>query len=216
MNKGFPSEQKIGAQKYATLQPVGAGRYGSDVLPKALYPLQALDFVPVGGTNRSIEIVGTGAIKGDVVRFTAGAEDGVEVTVLKVTGDVLEFGHKFDTVFSAVDTCQILRPITLTITKEGELSTSSGPVRFIKDAIEQLVIKDTVTSSNTVGMPVEIVGTNGAEINITAGDIGVQLSHAGATPDSTRIGDGVTELGIIPITKEAKVSDAEALLKLED
>ena len=195
MNKGYTSKKKISALNHATLQPIGTGRIGSDVLPKALYKLNALGFtVGTGGTS-SVEIAASGAKVGDVIRLTSGVNDGAEVTVIEVTGDTLKLGHSFDVEIAAGDTCDILRPITLSISKEGELSTSSGPIKFIKDSVEQLVIKDSVDFNNTVGMPVEIVGTNGAEINITAGDIGVQLTHAGANPDSTRIGDGTNELG---------------------
>ncbi len=207
MNKGFPSEQKIGDQKYSTLQPIGAGRHAADMFPKALAPLQALDFVPTGGTNKSVIITGTSAKVGDVVRFTAGNEFGVEVAIVSITGDELFFGHKFSTIFSATDTCKIYRPITLTISADGELVTSSGPLQFIRDAVAQQVIKDTVDSNNTIGLPVEIVAANGTEINITAGDINIQTTHTGPNPDSMQIGDGVQILEMT-VDNEAKTFDA--------
>jgi len=210
MNKGYSSSQKTDEQQYQTLQRMPAGKSASDMVPKALYSISPIDFIADDGSENSITLAGHTAQVTDVIRMTSGALDGIEVSVKEIKGDILVFTHKFDVAVAPADTFKIMRHITLTISKDGELSTSSGPVQFVKDAAVVQVTKDTVTPTNTMGMPVEIVGTNGAEINITAGDIGVQLSHTGANPDSTRVGDGTTELGIT-LSNEAKVSDADAL-----
>lgn len=211
MSKGYSSEQKLGKQSHQTIQPIGTGKFAQDMIPKALYPLQALDFVPTNGTIKSLEIIGHSAAVGDVVRFTAGAYDGAEATITAVDANNLYFSHKFATALSAVDTCQIMRPITLTIDKAGALSTSSGPIQFIKDAIVQQVIEDTVTPSNNAPLPVKLTNLAG-DINVTAGDLHVQLSHLGATADSARIGDGTNELGITA-SNEAQVKDADLLVQ---
>lgn len=83
-----------------------------------------------------------------------------------------------------------------------------------KDGVQVPITKDTGIPSNTVGMPVEIVAASGTPINITAGDLNVQLSDQGANYDSTRIGDGTNLLGITA-SNEAKVSDANALVALQ-
>lgn len=57
-------------------------------------------------------------------------------------------------------------------------------------------------------MPVEIVSASGTEINITAGDINVQITAFGANFDSTRIGDGTNLLGI-NASNEALVKDTD-------
>lgn len=113
---------------------------------------------------------------------------------------------------------KVCRWITAKADSEGALTTSSGPVQFIqdgstvtvnqdtsdptnnlplptglyiiKDGVAVPVMKDTGLPSNTVGVPVEIVAASGTPINITAGDINVQLSDQGINFDSLRVGDG--------------------------
>lgn len=59
-----------------------------------------------------------------------------------------------------------------------------------KDGNQVPITKDTGNPSNTVGMPVELVAASGTPINITAGDLNVQLTDLGANFDATRVGDG--------------------------
>lgn len=61
---------------------------------------------------------------------------------------------------------------------------------FYKDGVIVPVTKDTANPNNTAAVPVEIVAVDGTTINITAGDIQVQLSDLGLNFDATRIGDG--------------------------
>lgn len=68
-------------------------------------------------------------------------------------------------------------------------------VNFKKDGINTIVNEDTVTPSNNTPLPVKITGTTG-DINITAGDLNVQLSSTGTNYDSVRIGDGTNLLTI--------------------
>ena len=75
------------------------------------------------------------------------------------------------------------------------ISLSSGPVQFNLNGVATQVSKDTVTPANSKALPVELTGASGP-INITAGDLNVQLSDQGANPDVTRIGDGTNQLAI--------------------
>jgi hypothetical protein len=75
------------------------------------------------------------------------------------------------------------------------ISLSSGPVQFNLNGVATVVSKDTVTPANSKALPVELTGASGP-INITAGDLNVQLSDQGANPDVTRIGDGTNQLAI--------------------
>lgn len=59
-----------------------------------------------------------------------------------------------------------------------------------KDGVEHPITKDTGTPANTLGIPVEIVAASGTPINITAGDINVQLTDVGVNFDAVRVGDG--------------------------
>lgn len=92
------------------------------------------------------------------------------------------------------------------------VSLTSSPIQYNLDGVATTVSKDTVTPANSRPLPVELMGTAGP-INITAGDLNVQLSDQGANPDVTRIGDGTTQLGIT-VSNEAKVADSAARASL--
>lgn len=78
-----------------------------------------------------------------------------------------------------------------------------------KDGVQIPITKDTGTPSNTVGVPVEIVAASGTPINITAGDINVQLTDLGVNFDATRLGDGSGNYVGVNASQEAKVHDAD-------
>lgn len=80
---------------------------------------------------------------------------------------------------------------------------SAGDITFKKDGVSVNVNEDTITPANNVPLPVKLSSVTG-DINITAGDLNVHLSHAGVNYDSTRIGDGTNLLGITALN-EAKV-----------
>jgi len=209
-NKGWPSSQKTTNQIYQTIQPLGAGKHGADVLPKAMSALSLIDLVPEATSGLDyIDLAGHSIKAGDMIRFTAGDLDRDEVAVSRVEPNRIYLSHKFETEILPADTFIPLRAVTLTIDKGGNLATSSGPIQFIKDGAAQQVLEDTITPANNAPLPVKLTGATG-DINITAGDLNVQTSHVGANYDSQRIGDGTTELEIIPVTREAKVSDANA------
>ena len=220
MIKGFPSEQKVinvsntkrTKEKYATVNPVGAGRHALDVFPKALAPLQAVDYIPEGGSTTSLQFTAHSFKLGDVVRFTAGDYEGTEVSVVDVDTNTIYFGFKFSTALSAVDTCVIARPITLTIDSDGNLSTSSGPIQFIKNSIVQQVVEDTATPANNAPLPVKLTGVTG-DVNITAGDLNVQLSDQGVNADVVRLGDGTNQQGF-NASSEALSHDQDVLDEL--
>lgn len=97
----------------------------------------------------------------------------------------------------------------------GSASSSGGGasvIEFLKDGVPTSVSEDTVTPANSVPLPVTLYGLTG-QINVTAGDLNVQLSDQGANPDVTKIGDGTTRLGIT-LSNEAKVADANARASL--
>jgi hypothetical protein len=83
---------------------------------------------------------------------------------------------------------------------------------IIIDGVQWPVGKDTVDPSKTVMVPVEISGASGP-INITAGDLNVQLSDQGPNPDVTRIGNGTNQWGI-NASLEGLVHDAAVLAQL--
>ena len=80
-----------------------------------------------------------------------------------------------------------------------------------KDGVQIPITKDTGTPANTVGVPVEIVAASGTPINITAGDINVQLTDLGVNFDAVRLGDGSGNYVAVNAANEALVHDADVL-----
>lgn len=251
--KVFPTQKKLTdddakldvGHKHVTGQEMLGGKVGLDVLPKAIFPVDgsvlSTRTVDAGSSDRIVVSAGHTAKKGDVLRFTSGALQGIEAPVNAIDGDDIILATELDSAPLAGDEFLVMRHITLTIDENGALTVQPGPAQFVKDSIEtqvnydtvtpanntpmpnQLFVmkdgvvypveKDTVTPANTLSIPVEIVGTSGTEINITAGDIGVQLQHSGANPDSVQIGDG-TEIMAINASNEALVHDTDMLAEL--
>jgi hypothetical protein len=91
----------------------------------------------------------------------------------------------------------------LAIEADGSINvnaTFSGPIKFLNAGSTITDVQEDVAP-----LPVKLQGTTG-DINITAGDIGVQLEHTGANFDSVRLGDG-TDLMAISSNSEATVVD---------
>lgn len=82
------------------------------------------------------------------------------------------------------------------ITEVTESKGLPSQLMIYKDGVQYPVAKDTADPSGTLAVPVEIVGVDGTTINITAGDINVQLTDQGANADVVRIGDGTNQLSI--------------------
>lgn len=77
-----------------------------------------------------------------------------------------------------------------------------------KDGVQYPVSIDTGTPANTVGVPVILTGAAGP-INITAGDLNVQLTDLGANFDASRIGDGSGNYVGVNASNQAKVIAAD-------
>lgn len=87
-------------------------------------------------------------------------------------------------------------------------SNGSVLINVMNDGVLSPVTIDTIVPTNTVPLPVSLVElAPGTPINITAGDIDVQLTHLGINADSVRIGDGTNEVGVTALN-EMKVVDA--------
>jgi hypothetical protein len=81
----------------------------------------------------------------------------------------------------------------LAIEADGSINVNasfSGPIKFRNASSVVVDVEE-----DTAPLPVKLQSTAG-DINITAGDLNVQLDHTGATFDSVRIGDGTDLLGI--------------------
>jgi len=79
----------------------------------------------------------------------------------------------------------------------------TGPIQFIDNGSNVVSVEE-----DTNPLPVKLQSTTG-DINITAGDLNVQLSHIGANADSVRIGDGA-ETANVNSSNELQVRDDDA------
>jgi arginine repressor len=206
--------QAITEQQFATLTPTGYDKHGLDVVLKAHYPLNALPTTidaiqPTEDADRILFVTGHGLRKGDMVRFAAGSSlEGIESEVIaRPDANTIVLATKLPSVpVAGTDTVELLRGVTLRTGADGSLVATSGPLQYLRDGVATQVAKDTVTPANTRALPVEIVASDGAVIEVTAGDINVQLQHDGANPDSTRIGDG-TNLAAVDVNNRLQVLD---------
>jgi hypothetical protein len=97
-----------------------------------------------------------------------------------------------------------------TVTPANNSALPTG-LFIYKDGVQTPITKDTGTPANNVGIPVEIVAASGTPINITAGDINVQLTDLGANFDAVRLGDGSGNYVAVNASDEALVHDADVL-----
>lgn len=102
------------------------------------------------------------------------------------------------------------------VTESNSKPLPSG-MYFIKDGVTTPVLLDTATPANTMSIPVTLVDVTGvpATINVTTGDLNVEISHDGVSHswDSTRIGNG-TNLMAVNASLQAEVHDTDSLAEL--
>jgi len=204
-----------------TVQGVDKHRNGMDVLIRGYFEVTPGAPLTIAAGSSSIRAVFTGshgAKRGDALRIltTANGIEEREFSIKKIISatEVEIDGIATDSsgsqvIFAIGDTLQLLRGVTPAYTSSGGVIT--GPVQIRRGPggvyTDTQVTKDTTVVANTIPLPVEIVQFDGVEVTLTAGDINVQLSHVGANPDVTRIGDGVEEWSI-NAANEGEVSDS--------
>lgn len=202
--KGYPSQKKSHEVKpdYVTVQNVGSEQYALDVRAKSTAYSVGTDAAEANSTTTQVIATAHAAQIGDLIRWTSGALDGFEWLVASPGFDAntIPTAQEFPSIPAPGDTFEIYRYRTQLVGSDGSISTLT---RFILDGVTTTVNEDTVTPANNAPLPVKLTSATG-DINITAGDLNVQLSHTGASFDSTRIGDG-TELLAIETDNAAKV-----------
>lgn len=216
--------ESIDTLKYATAQEVVGARVAMDTMNHGIFLQTTGLSVGASSVKRLIHSPGHNAKYGDIMRPTSGNSMDEEIAIIKIV-DANFFVIAYEADLAVADTFEILRSVTPRYDSNGGLFVNaSGPAQFIKDTVTTTVEedtavpannnafpsklfiqkdgvtypvnKDTGTPANTVSVPVEIVAASGTPINITAGDLNVQLTDLGANFDRTRIGDGVEQLEI--------------------
>lgn len=128
-----------------------------------------------------------------ITHTTAGASEALDVNIAASSGGISIVDSDGD---------------ELDVQPDGSINVNASitdPVKFRLDGAVVEVVEDTVTPANNQPLPVKLTSLTG-DINITAGDLNVQLEHTGANFDSIRIGDG-TELVSITTNTDMQVVD---------
>lgn len=211
-------------KEFTTVPFKGINRVGLDVVGGGYAEVETGTLVEVDSTESIIHVTGHSYLKGDLIRFltTANSIDEFEMFV----GEVLDVDHvQLYSPLSAPlligDEIEVLRYVSEKVAADGSslATVNSGPVRIQRGPngvfLPVEVTKDTADISNTIAMPVEIVGVNGTEINVTAGDINVQTTDLGVNFDSQRVGDGSGNYMAVNAAQEATVRDGDAITELQ-
>ncbi len=196
---------------------VAGVRRALHVAPFGYFEVNASIAVEAGSTDTTVVVTGHGHKKGDVLRFLATVNpiEEIEAVVDKVIdANTFQLAGQLSDTLSVGDTYQHMRAVRPRYADDGSsLATIvAPPIQFVLDGANQTVIEDTGVPANNAPLPVKLTGVTG-DVNITAGDLNVQLNHAGASFDSVQIGDG-TELLAINASNEAQVRDDDANTEL--
>jgi hypothetical protein len=227
---------------HVTAQSVTGERIALDVVSHGVYEVSNTGVIGAASVKRLIQSVAHGAKAGDIIKMTSGNSLDAEIPIIEIV-DADFFVIPYEADIAVADTFNLLRHVTPKYAADGSTSVTitTAPTQFILDGIPQQVIEDTVapannrampnrlfvdidgvqyavskdtgTPANTVSVPVEITGAAGP-INITAGDLNVQLTDLGANFDRTRIGDGTNQWNMTAIG-EGLVHDPDVLVELQ-
>lgn len=195
--KGYPSK-KILMQNdpqdiHVTAEPIREQQHGLTTLAHMFVTLIVDDAVEADSTTTQINATAHEALVGDVISFTSGNLDTRQVKVRAIDTDVIYLAQELTEAPQTGDTFDILRHLYPKLTADGNIQTTSSNVGFLKDGVSVSVTEDTVDPSNNIPLPVKLTGVTG-DVNITAGDLDVDITAFGANPSSVRIADGTNTL----------------------
>jgi len=191
-------------ERFVTVIPIGPIRAALDTVAMGYYRLTAGATAEAGSNSSKIVLSGHSAKKGDLIRLltTSNTISEYEITVKSITASDIVLEGVLSAGISTGDTFDILRSVSPRYDSSGAAiaTLTQSPIQINRGPggvfVATTIVKDTTTPGNTIPLPVEIVGASGTAINLTAGDIGIQLTHTGATPDSVRLGDGTTLVSV--------------------
>ncbi len=225
--KGFPIEGKHDKDleqniqlkpKFATVPPKGSNRRALDVIGGGFYEVAAGVIVEAGSDDNLVVVTGHGAKKGDVIHIQTSANNVEEEQMFVeevIDANSFKLSGALSAPLVAADTFDHMRFVMNRLAPDGSSTATmtAPPAQFIKDGVTVTVTEDTATPANNVPYPVKLTGVTG-DINISANDLNVALSHLGVSADSTRIGNGVNEWAI-NASLEGLVRDADSITELQ-
>ena len=131
----------------------------------------------------------------------------VDTSGLKVSGVTIAgnlSGVATEATLGDVHATSVLLLNQLQAISTGTAMNSNSLTQFTRNGSLATVVEDTITPTNNRPLPVKLSSVTG-DINITAGDLNVQLSDSGLNYDITRVGDGTGHYQSFTASNEAKV-----------
>jgi hypothetical protein len=213
--KGFRNLKHKAEQLFVSLDKVTGGRaatLSTIKLPLDL-ALANLAIASIDLQTKNIEITGhTLRDTDDVIKVKTGTAVDIEIFIESIVDANNIIAVEIPSGLLAGDEVMPMRYSSLKMSGDGDLIVSQGPIQFTLDGAPQEVTEDTGNSANNRPLPVKLTGVTG-DINITANDLNVQLSHNAANPDSVQVGNGVNIMQV-NASGEATVRDADAITQL--
>lgn len=229
------------SMQHLSVQEVSGKRGAADTVIHGTTVVSTSHAIEAGSVKKKIVSTAHGAKRGWVMRPSTGNSSSDEIIITEII-DANTFAIAYEADLAIADTFDLLKFITPNYTATGDLNvvvSGSGPTMFVLDGVDVNVEEDTVTPtnnaplpskmfieidgvvypvrkdtivpSNTVSIPVELSAISGP-INVTAGDLNVQLTDQGPNADVTRIGDGTNQWGI-NASNEGLVHDTDNLVQ---
>ena len=165
-------------------------------------------------------------VNGDIIRFLVGAENEYQEFIINYkidnnSVDVYKIKGEFTTIPSSGDTFEILKSTSLTTNSQGAIisTVTPFPCKFIlNDSTHSnevvSVTEDRLNATSSFYLPVKIMDISGNQpINITAGDLNVDITAYGTHFSSVRLSDGTNQASVSS-ANELKVTDLTSQLSL--
>ena len=171
--KGFPSSQKLPlgtgiTNEFVTIQPTDEFRYALDI-PRFAFRVNPAPLTAAANTGTIDGVTwvydtATDAKKGDFVRFDSGANEFLEVPIVKVEANRFLLGAQVNNVVPG-DTFYIMRYATQLVGDDGSqiVTITPSPIAFVKNGVDTEVEEDTSTPGNSIPLPVKILNGSGVQ-----------------------------------------------------
>lgn len=186
--KGYPAQQKLDRVKaeHATIEPIRAEQHGLSVNAHVYVYEVGIDAVEADSTVSTINATAHLAVKGDIIRFTSGALNSVEVKVQEVTANTIVLVYNLPSVPATAVTFQILRPKYPVVAADGTIAVSiaQSPIAFVLDGVDTEVQESTTVPANTRPLPVKLMNDSGVEFGTSTSPIRVDPTGTTTQPVS--------------------------------
>lgn len=217
-------------QVYVTVRDLGAGKVGLMTSPMWLSTVVSINALVAGSTTSILNITGHSIRKGDILRFTSGANSGIEVQAVDVSDvNSILIGQVLPNTPST-DSFSHLRPMSPTLGSTGQLQIVEGTTTVV-DFMDQGSMVPTggsliPRSSNapllivaSLAAPVtqiQVVSDVGEFMNLYSDAAGANLiSHVPLTPDGLMDVELAAGTAVyLGASKDVDISDASSIISM--